>query len=384
MSAEEAPLVAVWLTWREAPSALRARLGAPLDTAQVASLRAQGVEGVVEVHTCARSLWVAAARDGEWAGALLQSLVAARADGAVLPMVMCGLDAARYVLRVAVGLDSYVQGEADIGGQVLAAFDAAREGGRSAGALNLLQQAAARLVAEGRDQGFIRPNRGLGALAVSALVSRGVDLSVPVAVVGAGAIGARVVGALGRAGAAPPVYYNRTPRPDTRPLDAVGKGRHRAAVVCTAGPERWFQPPRGLDWVIDLGMPAQVRAAPNVVELDVLLAGDPQRLPDDRVRAAELAVEREIGGLCARVRAARWQRGLQGAVALRDAFVGEELDRCLAEALDDLPEEQRRRVRAAAEAALRRYNHRMLTWIKRELDPAALDVAAAAREGEGM
>lgn len=363
----EVPLVTVSLTWRDAPSAVRARAASPVGEELYAALRGHGVEGLVEVHTCARSMWIAAARHGAWVGALLQSEIAARTGAEVLPAVREGVDAARYALRVAAGLDSYVQGESDIGNQFLAAFDAARGCGHGSVALNVLQQSAARLLAEGREQGFVRPNRGLGALAVTALLERGVELGRPVAVVGAGAIAQRVIGALDRAGAARPVVYNRTQRADTRPLDALARGGHLAAVVCTAGPERWFRPPAGLAWVVDLGMPAQVPEGPGVLGLDAILAGDPLRLPEERVRAAEDAVEREIGGLCARLRAQHWQRNLAGANDLRDRFLDEELDVHLADALEGLPEEMRRRVRLAARGAVRQYNHRVLTWIKQEL-----------------
>lgn len=362
-----APLVAVSLTWREASSAQRSRANAPMDPALYASLRAHGVEGLVEVHTCARSLWLVATPQAPWVGALLQSSVAARVGGDVLPVVYEGVAAARHALRVALGLDSFVQGESDIGGQLLAAFDAARAAGHSAVALNLLQQSAARLLAEGRDVGFVRPNRGLGQLAVMSLVERGVDLSVPIAVVGAGSIGGRVVASLRRAGAAAPVVYNRTQRLDTRPLDQIARGGHAAGVVCTAGPERWFSPPPNLTHVVDLGLPAQVVSGPGVIDLDALLAGDPLRLPDERLRAAEDAVEREIGGLLARVRTIHWQRGLAGATTLRDQFMEHELDSLLAEALDALSEDQQRKVRTATRGALRQYSHRMLTWIKQEL-----------------
>ncbi|MES2640149.1 MAG: hypothetical protein V4850_11720 [Myxococcota bacterium] len=367
MSPDAAPLVAVSLTWREATSAMRARANTPMDATLLAALRAHGVEGLVEVHTCARSLWLLATPQAPWVGALLQSSVAARTGGEVLPVVYEGVAAARHALRVALGLDSYVQGESDIGGQFLAAFDAARAAGHSAVTLNLLQQSAARLLTEGRDAGFVRPNRGLGHLAVMSLVERGVDLAVPIAVLGAGAIGGRVVASLRRAGAVMPVLYNRTPRLDTVPLDQVAHGGHLAAVVCTAGPARWFQPHPGLAHVVDLGLPAQVVDGPGVVGLDALLAGDPLRLPDERLRAAEDAVEREIGGLLARVRTIHWQRGLAGATALRDQFMDHELDVLLADALGALSEDQKRKVRTATRGALRQYSHRMLTWIKQEL-----------------
>ncbi len=366
----DAPLVAVSLTWRDAPSAVRARAASPMDAARLQGLRAQGVDGLAEVHTCARSLWIASAAQAPWGGALLQSCVAARLGGEVLPTVFVGVDAARHALRVAVGLESYVQGEADIGGQFLGAFDTAREAGQGAVALNLLHQAAARLLVEGRDQGFVRPNRGLGQLAVAALLDRGLDLTRPVAVVGAGAIGARVVASLRRAGAVEPVVYNRTARPDTRPLPTLAAGGHTMAVVCTAGPAHGFAPPPGLALVVDLGLPAQVAPGLRVIGLDALLAGDPLRLPDDRLRIAEHAVEREVGGLLARLRAVSWQRGLAGVSTLRDQFLDAELATHLADALGALPEEQQRRVLNAARGAFRQYSHRMLTWIKDEMSSA--------------
>jgi hypothetical protein len=364
---EQAPLVAVTLTWREAPSALRTRATGPLSPGVRDGLRAQGVEGLVELHTCARSLWIAAAPHAPWVGALVQSSIATRLGGEVLPIVYTGIDAFRHVLRVAVGLESYVQGEADIGTQFIAAFDEARAAGQSSAVLNLLQQAAARLLSEGRDQGFVRPNRGLGQLSVAALVEGGVDLRRPVAVIGAGAIGARVVASLHRAGAVEPVVYNRTPRDDTRPLDAVVTGGHVAAVVCTAGPARWFRPPPGLATVVDLGLPPQVEDGPGVLALDALLAGDPLRLAPDRLRAGEDAVEREIGALLARVRTAERRRGLAGLCALRDQFLDTDLEAHLAEVLDALPEEHQRRVKIAARGALRQYSHRMLTWVREEM-----------------
>jgi hypothetical protein len=110
-----------------------------------------------------------------------------------------------------------------------------------------------------------------------------------------------------------------------------------------------------------------VAEGPGVLGLDALLAGDPLRLPVDRVRAAEDAVEREIGGLCARVRTAHRQRGLAGMTALRDQFLDAELMGHLSDALGGLSEEQQRKVLQAARGALRQYNHRMLTWMKDEM-----------------
>lgn len=363
MRPERAPLAAVSLTFRDAPTALRVKASLPLEKTLVEGLRAHGVTGLVELHTCARSLWLASANNSAWVGALLQSSIASRLGGEVLPHVHVGEDAFRHALRVSVGLDSYVQGEADVGAQFSSSFAEAREGGRSDGVLNLLHQSAARLLAEGREHGYIRPNRGLGQLAVHTLRMRGADVGRSVGVVGAGAIGERVIASLRRAGWAEPVIYNRSPRPGTRPLTEIGD--HEALVLCTAGPEGWFRPRAEHLHVIDLGLPPQVDG--RCVGLDELLAGDELRLPSEKVGAAEVAVEREVGHLLARIRTSHWQRGLAGMQAVRDQFLEHDLEGILSDAVSHLNDEQQRKVLAATRGAFRQYSHRMLTWLKDEL-----------------
>ncbi len=360
MLPEDLSLAAVSLSFRDAPTAVRVRASAPVDETAMARLRAQGVTGLVEVHTCARSLWLAAGEHPGWTGSLLQSMVGARVGNAGLPLTYTGSDALRHTLRVSVGLESFVQGEADVGGQVTAAFDAARAQGRSCLLLNTLQQATAHLLAEGRERGFVRANRGLGHLAVLALQARGADRSRPVGVVGAGAIGGRVIASLRRAGWAEPVVYNRTPKPGTLPLSAIGE--HEAIVLCTAGPTPWFVAGPTHRHVVDLGLPPQ--ASGEAIGLDGLLAGDELRLSPSRVSEAERAVEQELGAMLRRVRAPH--RGLAGVQALRDQFLEQELAALLAGAVGELSEDQQRRVVAAARGALRQYSHRMITLLRDE------------------
>ncbi|MFZ5475998.1 MAG: hypothetical protein ACOZNI_04425 [Myxococcota bacterium] len=355
------PLAAVSLTFRDAPSAVREKVATPFGPKVWDGLRQQGVSGLVELHTCARSMWLVSAAHPAWAGALVQSSVASRCG--TLPRLMVGEEAFRYALRVSVGLDSFVQGEADIGAQFADAFADARACGRSDGVLNLVAQSGARLVAEGRDGGFIRPNRGLGHLAVMALQRLGADKEKAVGVVGAGAIGGRVVASLRRAGWAEPVVYNRTPREGTRPLSEIGD--HEAIVLCTAGPAGWFEPRASHRHVIDLGLPRQCSG--EGVGIDALLAGDELKLGAERLARAETAVEREVSALIGRVRRARLQRGLQSVVGLKERFVETELDALLAPSLADLPEDQQRKVLAAARGAVRQFGHRMVTWMREEM-----------------
>lgn len=361
----EVGLAAVGLTWRDAPTRVRARAAEPFSDAEWAGLRAQGARGLVELHTCARSLWVVAGDSPAWLGALVQSRAAARAGLPSLPPVRVGTDAASLVLRVAVGLDSFVQGESDVGRQLRRAFDQARATRRDDGTLNLLAQSVAHLVAAGRDGGWIRRNRGVGRLAVDALVRAGVPRTAAVGVVGAGDIGRRVVASLKRAGWAEPVVYNRTPMPHVKPLDDLAHAEQRAWVVCTAAPRAWFAAPEGA-LVVDLGTPAQVVGP--AVGLDALLVGDPLALPADRVRSAEAAVEREVGAFLVRLAAGERRRGLDGTRRVRDRFLAEQLGPLLGEALAPLAPDQRRRVLRATEHAIRRYNHQVVRWLRDELD----------------
>lgn len=368
MQPEAPPLAAVSLTWRDAPGAERSQAAAPMDDTTRRSLKRQGARGIVEIHTCARSLWLVAADEPAWAGALWQSHVARALPSGALPKLLVGEEAFRFALRVAVGLDSYVQGEADIGGQCLAAFDAAREEGHADGVLNQLGQSIARVIAQGREEGFIRPNRGLGQLSVETLTRLGADTARPVGVVGLGDIGKRAMASLRRAGWEG-VAYNRSPRSDAQSLAALSRGGHEALIVCTAGPPRWFRPPPGVRFVVDLGVPAQCAAggSAHVVGIDELLAGDPRALPAARLEASAGAVEAELRGLLRRVRSLQRRRGLAAMNHIRDAFLAHDLEPLLADATADLPAHQRRRVLRAAQGALRQYNHRLLGWLKEEL-----------------
>lgn len=358
MSPEPLPLVVVSLTWREAPGRVRARLTGGDSTGVAEGLVRQGATGLVELHTCARSTWVVAGGPAPWLGALLDAHVRDRCGRA--PSVRVGFDALVHLLGVSVGLDSFVQGEADIGRQVRAAFARARREGRTDPLLRAVGQGVVRLIGAGRRAGFVRANRGVGHLAVADLLARGADRTRAIGVIGTGEIGRRVVASLTRVGWVRPVLYNRTPAPGVLPLGALGD--HEGVVVCTAGPAHWLPRPPGARWVVDLGVPAQVDGA--AIGLDELLGGEGQRL-EPAVRArAEAAVHEAALGVAEAFRHHALRRGLTHANTLRDRFLRESLGACVAEALRDLDAEQQRRVVRATEAAIRRYNHQLLTWLR--------------------
>lgn len=353
-----APFALVSLTFRQAPSATRALAIDAVDDATGAALAAHGVAGIVAVHTCARSAWILSAPEPAWAGALVQSRVAACIDGAVLPSVLVGADAAREVLRVACGLDSHVEGEADIGKQVIDAMVRAKAAGRMTPELVALHHAVGRLLSAGRASGFVRAGLGLGALAVRRLRDEGVRPSDAVAVLGAGAIGQRVMAALERSAYRRVTLYNRSPRTGALPLH--GFAGADAAIVCTAAPAPWFSGPARV--VVDLGVPAQ--ALGQAIGIDALLDGAGVRLDGRERDLAEAWVERERLELEARLQALARKRQVEEVTSLRHRFEAESLDALVDQGMGDAPPSEVKRARAVARAAVRRYAHEVVVRLR--------------------
>lgn len=358
-------LAALSLTWREAPTAVRDLAAAPLSTADWEGLKGQGLRGLVEIHTCARSTWLMTADDADWAAALLQSRLLTRlleAGSPAVPRLWVGESALRYVLRVSVGLDSLMEGEADVGGQVNDGFAAAAAAGRVCTGLKSAWRAAVDLTGEARRAGLLRPGRGLGHLAVDTLKARGVGPDTVVGVVGAGHIARQTIASLGRAGFVPPLVYNRTPRDGALPLAAAVDASHLAYVVCTAAPQAWFTPPAAARVVIDLGRPAQV--AGEALGLDALLAGLGLRLPDEDRLRLETLVESAVGHCHTRQRLHASQHVLARVHAVRNRFVNDQVEELLGTALDTLDAPTRKRVLLATRQVVRQYSREVIDALK--------------------
>jgi glutamyl-tRNA reductase len=345
------------LTWRDAPSSVREVAAHALDGGDWQGLMGQGARGLCQVHTCARSLWILAAEDAAWAGALLQARLQVRLVDAGAcappPQMEVGEAALRTVFAVSLGLDSVVEGEADVGAQVADAFSASAEAGRLCAELTAVWRATVELSARARREGVVRPGRGMGQLAVDALIRGGIGPADAVGVVGSGRIGQQVVASLRRAGLGEALVFNRTPQPGVRPLAELGGVA--GLVVCTAAPEAWLRPPPGLRVVVDLGRPPQVVG--RCTGLDNLLAGAGLRL-DDAVRSrAEGLVDEAITRHAARDRAHGASDLLARVSRLRDEWTAVKLDRALESSLAELPPAARKRVLVSARRAFRRYGH---------------------------
>src|SRR5262245_28678747 len=128
------PIALVGMSYREAPSAVRAGLAA-LDAGTTgpsrALLEAGEITGFVRIESCARVEWVLASPRPAWAAELLSAALVGAAENpeAQRPRARHGAAAVGGLLRVAAGLDSVAQGEHAIGNQVLRAFERAHEAG---------------------------------------------------------------------------------------------------------------------------------------------------------------------------------------------------------------------------------------------------------------
>jgi glutamyl-tRNA reductase len=298
-----------------------------------------------------------------------------------------GRAAARHLLRVAAGLESFVLGERDIVGQVRSGAEAARAAGVAGLELDrLLATAVSTSRRVHRGIGFGQGGRSVAASAVqgAAAASGGRLTGQRVVVVGAGQVAAEVVDVARRLGAAVTVC-NRTKRHAERftaaGAEVVDLGRlvevlpgADLVIFGTAAPHRLLRAdqlkhlPRHRDdlVVVDLCVPRNVdpavRAVPGVrlVDLDDLrLAGAPETETLSRdVAAAERVVEEEL------VRYLRWLAGRSAAPSIRrlradvDARAAEQAEhagRGLPAELRPVVEEQvRRAVRRLAHAPTKR------------------------------
>ncbi len=369
----EVSVVVVGVDFRVASSAWRNRLLlAPEEReALTAGLRRScAVDGLVVLETCNRIEWILATSQPRWAGEVLRAqmqdrwLQATSASSAeevrsatldqVLPVpyLHVGLAAVTHILRVAVGLESFVVGEREIAGQLNRAVVDARGHGHASPLLNALQTAVGRTVRKvQRVTHWRHPARGVHGLAFAAatrgLPVAGTETRRTAVVVGMGEIG-RKAAALFASSGWKVVRVNRTVPEDRlhewRPLHAlvsllegadtlvVATGAHRPVVDLRQGPQ-----PRV---VVDLGAPAQIHAHPGmkVHGLDELLemqtvrplASDEQAvrdLVDEGV--AEFMVEcrkRDLAGLLRATHDAYERASYDVLPALLDTELGEALE----------------------------------------------------------
>ncbi len=223
-----------------------------------------------------------------------------------------GLDAVRHLFEVAAGLDSMLIGETDILGQIEEAYDQQVRAGLTTGLLKSVVERAIRVGKLVRSKTAIsRGPRGIGSLAIKYVASRLGDLSgLRVGVIGAGAVGSRLIKELRDAGVGELYILNRSlekaqslaSRYDGKalPLDeeSLTACLRRCDAVFTAVSS--FRPvithvPKGsqLKVIVDLGVP---RNTVPGLDVDVVTVDSLRELAEvyNRERASEVSLARAI------------------------------------------------------------------------------------------
>src|SRR6187549_1520705 len=275
------PLALVGMSYREAPSAVRAALAAFDSDASGPSqqlLAAEEITGVVRIESCARVEWLLASARPSWAAELFGAALIGAADNPdhVRPRVRHGAAAVGALLRVAAGLDSVAQGEHAIGNQVLRSFERAHEAGTVCRSLHVawrgvgdLLNRARRVLPQGR-------TGGVQALVLQRLVT--VPRDAPIAVFGLGEIGQAMLRALADAGFTAVESFNRA---SIRAFESTVQ-RSKIVIVASGAPRAWLALPAGAGRrAFDLGSPLQLVSAPGweLTSLDQLLDAQGAVLP---------------------------------------------------------------------------------------------------------
>lgn len=300
----EVPLAVVGVDFRVASTAWRNRLLLTAD--ERAELteglrRSCAVEGLVVLETCNRVEWILAAAQPRWAGEVLRAQMQDRwvraglapalpvgpgkGAGLPVPYLRVGPAAVSHILRVAVGLESFVVGEREIAGQLNRSVVEARRAGHASPLLNALQTAVGRTVRKvqrlTRWRHHARGVHGLALEAATRALPSLPDRKRTAVVVGMGEIG-RKASTLFQASGWRVLRVNRTVPTerarDWHPLTELPAllAQADALIVATGA----HQPVVDLDAtlpvtvVVDLGAPPQVEAPAHVpiVGLDDLLA----------------------------------------------------------------------------------------------------------------
>jgi len=355
------PLALVGMSYREAPSAVRAALAAFDSDAGGPSrqlLEAEEISGVVRIESCARVEWLLASARPSWAAELFSAALIGAADNPehVRPRVRHGAAAAGGLLRVAAGLDSVAQGEHAIGNQVLRSFERAHEGGTVCRSLHVAWRGVGELL--GRARRILPQGRtgGVQALVVQRLAT--VPHDAPIAVFGLGEIGQAMLRALADAGFTAVESFNRA---SMRAFEGAVQ-RADTLIIASGASHAWLTLPAAAPGkqVFDLGSPLQLAAAPgwNVTVLDELLDGNGAVLPETEYAALEAECVAGAEKICQTLLQPPPSDTLAAMTAMRTEFMQNKLPGLL----EGMPPQRARKLTSEVNAML----HQFISAARRE------------------
>jgi len=354
------PLALVGMSYREAPSAVRAALAAIDAEAGGPSqllLEAGQISGVVRIESCARVEWLFAAEHPAWAAELFSATLTGAAENPdhLRPRVRHGAAAAGGLLRVAAGLDSVAQGEHAIGNQVLRSFERAHEAGTVCRRLHVAWRGVGEML--GRARRILPQGRtgGVQQLVIDRIED--VRRDTPIAVFGLGEIGRAMLRALNDSGFVAVESFNRA---SMRAFDGAVT-RAEVVVVASGAPHAWLTlPPGNGRRVFDLGSPLQIVDAPGwrLTALDELLDGQGAVLPDAEYAALEAECAASADKICQTLLAPPPSDTLAAMTAIRTEFMQNKLPGLL----EGLPAQRARKLTSEVNAML----HEFISVARRE------------------
>jgi glutamyl-tRNA reductase len=354
------PLGLVGMSYREAPSAVRAALAAfdaGADGPSRQLLESGEITGVVRIESCARVEWLFAAARPAWAAELFSATLIGAAENPdrLRPRSRHGGAAAGGLLRVAAGLDSVAQGEHAIGNQVLRSFERAHEAGTMCRNLHVVWRGVGEML--GKARRILPQGRtgGVQQLVIDRIAE--VPRDGPIAVFGLGEIGRAMLRALADAGFSAVESFNRA---SIRAFEAAVL-RAQVVIVASGAPHAWLTLPPGEGRrVFDLGSPLQIVAAPDwqMTELDELLDGHGAILPEAEYAALDAECAAGAEKICQTLLAPPPSDRLAAMTAIRTEFMQNKLPGLL----EGLPPQRARRLTSEVNAML----HEFISAARRE------------------
>jgi glutamyl-tRNA reductase len=354
------PLALVGMSYREAPSAVRAALAA-LDAEAGGPaqqlLDAGEITGVVRIESCARVEWLFASARPAWAAEMFSAMLTGASGNPdhLRPRVRHGAAAAGGLLRVAAGLDSVAQGEHAIGNQVLRSFERAHEAGTVCRNLHVVWRGVGEMLGKARR---ILPQGRTGG--VQQLVMdriHDVPRDAPIAVFGLGEIGRAMLRALADAGFTAVESFNRA---SMRAFDAALPRAH-LVIMASGAPHAWATLPEGGGRrAFDIGSPLQIVDAPgwNLTTLDELLDGQGAILPETEYSALDAECSAGAEKICQTLLAPPPSDTLAAMTAMRAEFMQNKLPGLL----EGLPPQRARKLTSEVNAML----HEFIRTARRE------------------
>lgn len=391
-------LICLGLSHATTPIALRERFALPGDTLKGFLIPRSGVREYAILSTCNRLEVYAALPDADNSRllTLLESISGlSREFFADYLYRYDGLDVVRHLAQVAAGLDSLVIGESQIIGQVVQAFETARQCGVTGAVLDALSRSAIRAGKRARTETEISRNPvSISSVAVRLAHDALGDLNkVRVLIIGAGEMAGLAVEALRKRGVGEIVIVNRTLQAaealaercegKALPLDHLDKAlANTDLVIASSGAPFMIVTPALLHRVttaqrefplvfIDIAVPRnispEVTRLPNIRYYDI----DALKAAQDEGRAGRERTIPQVEAIVSEEVAAyqEWERQQQVAPIIASLYARAETIRQaeIERSLRRWPnagDAERKRLEALTEAVINRLLHQAILHLK--------------------